>query len=148
MDQQWNLQLTLGRVRKIREKIGLDVLNPRHYMQILDSLTDRLTFVCLLCEDQAREYEIDADEFEERLMGDGFSDAASLSFLEETKDFFLRLGQHGMARLAERSIQAMKSGQERLSRLLQTGHFDSLLDQATTATDIERPVSDGSGLPS
>lgn len=145
MEQTWKLQLTLGRVRKIRERIGLDVLNPRHYMQILDSLTDRLTYVCLLCEDQAKEYEIDADEFEERLMGEGFADAASMAFLEETKDFFQRLGQHGMARLAEKAIASLRAGQQRIRKMIETGHFDSLIDEVTSPTETPLPSSDGNG---
>lgn len=145
MGQVWTFQLSLGKVRKIREQIGLDVLNPRHYMQILDSLTDRLTYVCLLCEKQAKEFEVGVDEFEERLMGDGFSDAASNALLEETKDFFLKLGQRGMARLAEKSIESLRLGQERIQRLIKTGHFDSLLTGEENQIPTESPSSDGSG---
>ena len=60
MHQDWTVSLTLGKVRTLREKLGLDLLNPSHYLQVLSSLTDRMAFVFLLCEDQAKEFEVDA----------------------------------------------------------------------------------------
>jgi hypothetical protein len=127
-------------------------LNPQHYARILDSLTDRLTYVCLLCEDQAKELEVDVDEFEDRLMGEGYADAASMAFLEESHDFFRRLGQKGPARLAELAIRNMKQGRENLEVLLNTGRFDSLL-QMTEPEAIddalnESAENDGSSSPS
>ena len=148
MRQQWNISLTLGKVRNLREKLGLDVLNPQHHLQILNSLTDRLAFVFLLCETQAKEYEIGIEEFEDRLMGEGFADAASIAFLEELADFFQRLGQTGLAKITQRSIKAMKSGRERMAKMIANGHFDSLLDTVEKEMEQMLPENDGTGLQS
>jgi hypothetical protein len=147
-DQQWNLALTLGKVRQLREKLGLDLLNPNHYLQILSSLTDRLAFCFLLVEDQAKAIDVDADQFEERLYGDNVSTQASLAFLEETELFFQKLGQKALAALAKKSIQSMKSGQARIDEMMSTGQFDSLLDQAENEMQKMLQASVGSGSPS
>lgn len=128
--QIWTLILTLGKTRKMRESLGLDILNPNHYLQILASLTDRLAFTFLLVEQQANDLRIDADDFEERLYGEGFADKASLAFLGETEVFFQKLGQSAMTRLANRSIETMKSGQTRLNEIIASGQLDSLMEKA------------------
>ena len=145
MHQQWNLSLTLGKVRNLRDKLGLDLLNPQHHLQVLNSLTDRMAFVFLLCESQAKEYEVDVDEFEERLMGDGFADDASVAFLEELSDFFQRLGQVGLAKITQRSIKTMKAGKERMTQMIANGHFDSLLDTVEKEMEQLLPENAGSG---
>jgi hypothetical protein len=146
--QIWNLSLTLGKTRKLREKLGLDLLNPNHYLQILNSLTDRLAFAFLLVEDQAKAIGVDADAFEERLYGDMFSTEASLAFLEETESFFLKLGQKALATLAKKSIQSMKSGQAKVDEMIASGQFDSLLDQAEAEMQKMFAANAGSGLSS
>ena len=95
MRETWTLGLTLGKVREFRTRLGLDLLNPQHHLQVLNSLTDRLAFVFLLCEEQAKQTEVSVDEFEERLIGDGFADAASDAFLAELAFFFPQPGPSG-----------------------------------------------------
>jgi hypothetical protein len=146
--QTWNLSLTLGKVRQLREKLGLDLLNPSHYLQILNSLTDRLAFCFLLVEDQAKVIGVDADSFEERLYGPGVSIAASHAFLEETQNFFQKLGQTSMEALARKSIESMKSGQARIDEMISTGQFDSMLDKAEEEIQKLLLPSGGNGLPS
>lgn len=141
----WNLSLTLGKVRQMREKLGLDLLNPTHYLQILNSLTDRLAFCFLLVEDQAKAIGIDVDGFEERLYGDTVSTDAGLAFLEETELFFQKLGQKALATLARKSIESMRSGQARIDEMITTGQFASLLDQAEAEMQKMLQLSGGSG---
>lgn len=154
--QIWNLSLTLGKVRKVRDALGLDLLNPNHYQQILSSLTDRLAYAFLLCEEQAKGLDIDADEFEGRIYGK--TSEASHALLGESASFFRLLGpdQEPMALLAEKSIESMKAGSARLKEMKSTGQLDSLFGQMETAMDelIQRtappklPENDGSGLQS
>ncbi|GAB5513516.1 hypothetical protein [Rhodopirellula baltica] len=151
--QIWNLSLTLGKVRKVRDALGLDLLNPNHYQQILSSLTDRLAYVFLLCEEQAKGLDIDADEFEKRIYGK--TSEASHALLGESAAFFRKLGpdQEPMALLAEKSVESMKAGSARLKEMKSTGQLDSLFGQMETAMDEliqqtappKSPVSDGSG---
>lgn len=143
--QVWNLTLTLAQVRNLRGVLGLDLLNPQHYLQVLNSLTDRLAFTFLLVEPQAKELGVDADQFEERLYGESFSNEASLAFLEETELFFQKLGQKALASLAKRSIESMRSGQARLDEMMTTGQFDSLLDKAEAEMQQLLQPSGGTG---
>lgn len=96
-------------------------------MQVLNSLTDRLAFVFLLVQDEAEKIGLDADGFEERLMGDDFAHEASKAFLEETESFFRKLGQKGLVSLAKNSVTAMDAGRTRLSDLTDSGDFDSMI---------------------
>lgn len=133
--QTWTLQLTLGKVRRLRESLGLDLLNPTHYLQVLNSLTDRLAFVFLLIQPEAEKLKIDADAFEDRLQGDEIAFNASKAFLEETESFFQKLGQKPMAALARKGIETMDVGLARLSDQMESGDFDSLLSSLTGQTE-------------
>lgn len=146
MGQEWRLTLTLGRVRSIRDRIGLDLLNAQDQLRVLGSLTDRLTAVFLLCEEQAAEYEVTTDDFEERLMGGPFVQAASEAFLEELAVFYQRLGQQAQEKLTRRNLATMHKAQADLDHMLANGDFDTILDQAEE--ELTTPSSVGSGLSS
>ena len=87
--------------------------------------------VFLLVEEQAKDRGMDADDFELRLYGDGYANAASIAFLRELEVFSQQLGQTVQARLTASSIQAMKKAQKRLDSLLKSGKVDSLFEQAS-----------------
>lgn len=131
----WTLHLTHAKVLQLAKALGLDALNPQHHLAILDSLTQRLAFVALLCEDEAKKANIGPDEFEGRLyMVDGdptnFSLEASRAFLEELADFFQRLGQTPMAKLTRKAIEVQSEALETTSALLENGTIDSLLEMS------------------
>lgn len=146
--ETWNIALTIGKVRQLREKLGLDLLDTQHHLQVMNSLTDRLAFVFLLVEEQAKSREVNAEELELRFYGEGVASAASLSFLRELENFFQRLGQTVQARLTESSIEAMGKAQQRLDDLLKSGKVDSLLEQATKEMEEMMLGDDGNGSPS
>lgn len=127
--QKWVLSLNLGKVRKMRDSLGLDLLNPQHYLQVLGSQTDRLTFAFLMVEAEAKKLGIDADQFEERLYGEDFATNAGLAFLEETECFFTKLGQQAMASLANRSIETMQKNLQKQLELMESGKFNEALDE-------------------
>lgn len=143
--ETWNIALTIGKVRQLREKLGLDLLDTQHHLQVMNSLTDRLAFVFLLVETQAKERGVDAEELELRFYGDGVAAAASIAFLKELENFFQRLGQTVQARLTDSSIKAMQKAQTRLDDLLRSGKVDSLLEQATEEMEKMMLGDDGSG---
>ena len=146
--QTWNVALTIGKVRQLREKLGLDLLDTQHHLQVMNSLTDRLAFVFLLVEEQAKDRGIDAEELELRFYGEGVAASASISFLRELENFFQRLGQTVLARLTASSIEAMEKAQRRLDDLLKSGKVDSLLEQATKEMEEMMLGDDGNGSPS
>lgn len=129
MGQQWSLSLTIGKVRQLRDSLGFDLLNPNDHMQVISSLTERITFAFLLCEEQAKKLEVDADAFEVRLHGDGFMEAASDAFLEELDAFCQRVGQTALAKLTRNTLEQQKAGRVRLQEMLNSGQIDSLLEE-------------------
>lgn len=145
LGQKWNLTLNLRDVRKLREPLGLDLFNPTHHLQVLSSLTDRIAFVFFLCESQAKEYEVDIDEFEERLYGEGFANAASDAFLEELADFYQRLGQEDQASLTRRSIRSMQKARSAMEHNRDSGAFSSVLDEAEKQMEDLLQLNGGDG---
>jgi len=143
--QIWNVALTIGKVRQLREKLGLDLLDGQHHLQVMNSLTDRLAFVFLLVEEQAKDKGLDADELEMRFYGDGVATEASICFLKELENFFQRLGQTVQSRLTKSSIEAMGKARSRLDEMLQNGKVDSLLAEATKEMEEMMAGNDGSG---
>lgn len=128
--RKWTLDLTIAKVRRLREALGYDLMNPQHYVAVLQSLTDQLSFVFLLVENEAKEEGIDADAFERRLQGEGIATEASVAFLEECALFFRRFDQQGYARMAEQSIKMRRKAQKSFDDLVKSGRFDSAMEQA------------------
>ncbi|TWT56503.1 hypothetical protein [Allorhodopirellula solitaria] len=141
--QTWTIALTLGKVRKIREKLGLDLLKPLHHAQILDSLTDQLAFVFLLCEEQAKEHSISIDDFEDRLAGDSVAQDASIAFLEECAFFFHRYGRIEEYQTTRRVIRLTTDLRARQVELATNGRLDSLMDAMETQWRKELGLTDG-----
>ena len=141
----WNIALTIGKVRQLREKLGLDLMDTEHHLQVLNSLTDRLTFVFLLVEEQAKDRKVDAEEFEQRLQGKGIATAASVAFCEELESFFHRYDQEAQSRLTRTSIETMQKANARLAELIDTGQLDSMLHDAKQELETMILGNDGSG---
>ena len=136
--ETWQLNLTIRKVKKLSEALGLDLLNPVHYMTVTSSITERLTFVFMLCEEQAKARDIDEDGFEERLYGENVSHEASQAFLEATKDFFTRMGQPQMSKLAQNSMAAMESGRSQLLEMESDGSLEQTIEKMMASLSAEQ----------
>lgn len=147
-NQQWTLSLTLGTVRRLRDATGIDLFNPDDHWRLLTSVLDRVEWVYLLVADQRKKYEIDRDEFDDRLVGEGFMDAAGDALMEEMVDFFHQFGQQAMAKLTEKQLKVMQHNRAVVKQQIESGDFDKALDQAEALTGAvvgEKQSSDGSG---
>lgn len=111
----------------------------------MDSLTDRLAFCFLLCEQQAKELKVSVDEFEERLYGDGLATEAGIAFLEELSDFYLKLDQKAFAMLTRIAINAIQAGVARIQDMESSGQIVSLVEQAQKEVAAKLQESDGNG---
>ena len=90
-----------------------------------------MAFVFLLCEEQAKKRGVDADEFEERIQGRIHN--ASVAFCEELASFFQRSGEPeliALQRLVVKHIECMKNGRKSISELIESGRYDSQLEEA------------------
>jgi hypothetical protein len=146
--QLWHLNLSLGKTRQLRDKLGLDLLNPEHYGRLVGSLTEQMAFCFLLVEPQAQELGIDVDAFEERLYGDGIANSAGIALLEECEVFFQKLGQKTQAALAKKSTELVKASIANMDQMLASGQLDSLMAKAEEDVRKKLQASGGSGLPS
>ncbi len=111
----------------------------------MDSLTDRLAFCYLLCEEQSKELKVSIDEFEERLYGEGFATEAGIAFLEELEGFYQKLGQKAFAMLTRIAINAIQAGVARVQDLENSGQIDSLITQAQAEVEAKLHENDGNG---
>lgn len=143
--QTWNIALSIGKARQISEKVGLDICNQDHHMQVLGSFLDQMTFVFLIVEDQAKKRGVDVDGFELLLEGDDVSTNASVAFLEELENFFLRHGKRfaAHAKLTRASVEIMKKANARLADMVDTGKMDSLIDDARNQLETLILETDG-----
>ncbi len=147
-NQQWNLSLPLRTVRRLRDATGIDLFNPDDHWRLMTSVLDRVEWVFLIVADQREKYQVDRDEFDDRLVGDGYMDAAGDALLEELVDFFRQFGQQAMAKLTEKQLSVMRHNRKVVRQQIESGDFDKALNQAealTGAAQSEPPSSDGNG---
>ena len=136
--EAWSLRLNLGTVYKLHEKLGLDLCVHSHLLRVISSLTDRMAFVFCLCESQAKDRGVDADEFEDRIQG--CLHTASVAFCEEVADFFRRSAEPeliALQRLVVKHVECMKNGRKSISELIESGLYDSQLDEAVAKGQAE-----------
>lgn len=131
----WSLSLTIGKIRQMKEILNLDLLNHNHFLKMLESLTDRLSFVYLLCKSQADERKLNIDEFEERLYGENVSYDASDAFLKECESFFQKLGTRGQQALAEMALKSMAAGRANTAQLIDSGQFALVVEAQIGSID-------------
>lgn len=128
--QKWTISLSLAKTRRLREKLGQDLLNPNDLLNVLQSITDQLAFVFLLIEEQAKELEVSADDFEERLQGEGIATGASYALLSEVENFSLKYDQPAIAKIVRNSMETRKLARGRLDDMLASGQFDSVMKRS------------------
>ena len=146
-NRKWVIDLTIAKVRRLRDALGLDLMNPQHYVSVLQSLTDQLSFVFLLVEHEAKEEGIDADGFERRLQGEGIATGASLAFLNELAVFFRKFDLEAFAKMADNSIRMRKKAQASFNEMIASGRFDSAMEQATMEMEAMLHGIDGNTSP-
>jgi hypothetical protein len=117
--------MTLGRMRKIRERYACDVFNSDDWKKVCNSLAERLAMVWWLVQDQAESYGLDLDAWELSLQGDGIATGAGDAFLKELVDFFRRYDQKEMATLTEVVMTTTRKAKEAMAR----PDFKETLDQ-------------------
>ena len=113
----WQVNITLGDVRRIRNLTGIDLLNAENPLEIYGSLIVRFECVYLLCKDQADQIGIGSfDEFATRLL-DGVGLDANVAFQEALVAFYhcLRLSAHEA--IADESLKAMKEATTGMDKL-------------------------------
>lgn len=119
----WTVALTLGRVREVRSKFALDVLNENDWTRLMSSLLDRLTYVWWLVKEQADARNISIDAFDQSLCSGDYAEKASDAFLDELIFFYEELNQTKLQKLTE----AFRTGTEKEREKFRTDEFEQLL---------------------
>lgn len=127
LDQEWNIHLDLPTARRIRSKLGIDLLRPDHLSATRASVMDRLLIIVLLCEPAAKELKIDLEDFEERLIGPETVNEVSNALMQELVDFSHRLGLVVESKMTEAELEIMKEAQKKSISDLATGRLDSVI---------------------
>jgi len=138
-NQKWILDLDLWKAREIRNKTGIDICSNEGCDQLFNSVIDRFAILFAICEDQAAEFKVSADEFSGRLKG-GFLDSATLALLGECETFYQDHELKYLALVMEKLIPLYMDGQKKLEESIQTGQASRVLDR-----EIMSKSQDGNG---
>lgn len=101
--QAWSLELTIGQARK-----SFDIGNPESLTALLDEPYSRFDMLWLMCEKQAKERNIDVDQFDLLLAEENAMIAAHDALLLAINDFFQRIGKPSLSLLMTKSRAAAK----------------------------------------
>jgi len=117
---QWQLSVTLGSAKRVRELLGVDLLNPDQ--PVKDGAADRPLITCLdtdllmlcdvlyaLCKPQADEREVTDEQFGARLGGDAIL-AAHHALFAEMADFFRGAGRRDLVTLITKQMAIVEAG--------------------------------------
>ncbi|MDD3587316.1 MAG: hypothetical protein PHQ75_09040 [Thermoguttaceae bacterium] len=124
-NRSWSLALNLGSAMKVRDRLGVDLLQPElGTPPLLDRLgTDEMLLgqiICILLENQFKTYNVTAEDVLSAFDGATIL-AASDAFYKELVDFFHRRGRTDRARAVEKQRTKIQAGikivETRLNRI-------------------------------
>ena len=102
--RRWHLRVDVGRARKVRQELAIDLLSRDTESTILELANDPIDLVSILwilVEKQAGEAGIESDEFFESLTDDAI-EAATFAFLHALIDFFPTPRQEALRRIVRK----------------------------------------------
>ncbi len=113
-NRSWAIALNLGSAMKVRDRLGVDLLQPElGTPPLLDRLgTEELLLgqiICVLLENQFGTYHVTAEEVLTAFDGATLL-AASDAFFRELVDFFHRRGRNDRAKAVEKQRQMIEAG--------------------------------------
>lgn len=126
---QWTIELTNQAARRATRALGINPFEPQGYSQLAANFLDQMAMVYLLVKPEADERDIDADEFDQRLQGEGVVDAASEALLGELHSLFQKYGQKKMVSVSKMAQTMLRNERERV----ESGELDRALEQVMTS---------------
>ena len=137
-NRSWSLNLNLGVALKVRDRLGVDLLQPElGNPPLLDRLgTDEMLLgqiICILLENQFKNYNVTSDDVMSAFDGATIL-AASDAFFKELVDFFRRRGRTDRARAVEKQRTMIAAGikivESRLDRIDEKKRIAAMEKQA------------------
>lgn len=82
------IALTLKRVREIRAKTAIDIMNEQDWQGLACSRSDQLAYIWWTIADQAASHGLNLESWEEAMSGKGVAGVACDALMQEIADFF------------------------------------------------------------
>lgn len=125
-NNSFTIEITLGKVKKIKAELGLDLLSLFTDTEAMEKINDPCAFVDLLyflCEPQIKKAYKDAEEepdvaFGEALDLDGLEEATK-QFMDALIDFFPEAKQKKLLRIKEAAERMSKKEEEKMEMELE-----------------------------
>lgn len=145
----WELQISVGSVRRIKGAFGIDIGNIMSFTDsgkpsVLDQIGDdvQLLFgiIWLLCEKQATGRGIDEQAFLDAMDGDSV-EAAADALLDEIVNFSQPAQRKVLQKLRELSRIAKEKAEAQLSKILESPEFEKELSGISTPLSASSPES-------
>lgn len=115
MQQDWQLEITFGTVKRLRSRLGIDLLKPDDVRRVFDDMVMAVDVLFVIVEKEAERTEVNDEEFGRRLRF--CVNQAITALLESFRDFFQGTGHATLAVLVGKTIDAMKEGRSADARL-------------------------------
>ena len=137
-NRSWSIALNLGSAMKVRDRLGVDLLQPElGNPPLLDRLaTEELLLgqiICILLENQFKTYNVTSEDVMAAFDGATLL-AASDAFFKELIDFFHRRGRSDRARAVEKQRAMIEAGirivETRLKKIDETKRIAAMEKQA------------------
>lgn len=131
--RRWNLALSVGTVKRVRDLAGVDLLAVLDKPQsLIDLAGDPVRFVDVLyvvIKPQADQVGISDESFGESLDGETV-EAATDAFLEALVDFFPGARKTTLKRVLDRAKSTARSAEAALTKALDDGTIDQAISEA------------------
>jgi len=133
-DRQWELNLTIGSVRRVKGLLDINLLEPEAgEPPLLTRLgTDEMLLVDVifcLCKPQADENNISDEQFGEGLGGEAIL-AAQQAFYDELVDFFRKRGRTDRATAVMKQAKVIRMAVEKVTTIVESLDLESEMDKA------------------
>jgi len=115
MTQDWTVEITFSTVKRIRSRLGIDILRPDDVRRVFDDMVTTIDVLFVILEPNAKSLEVSEEEFARRLLF--CVNKAVTALLEAFADFFRGTGQATLAVLVGKTIDAMKEKRSADARL-------------------------------
>ena len=139
--RDWSLSLTIGNAMRVRDRLGVDLLQPEvGEPPLLTQLgTDEMLLaqvIAALLESQFELLKIDATQVYQCFDGPTFGRAHE-AFYKELIDFFHQRGRMDRARAVEKQMQMIIAGTKAAMTRVEKINVDAVIDQAMKKVDEE-----------
>jgi len=145
--RDWSLSLTIGNAMLVRDRLGVDLLQPEvGEPPLLTRLgTDEMLLaqvIAALLESQFELHKIDAAQVYQCFDGPTFGRAHE-AFYKELIDFFHQRGRADRARAVEKQMQMIIAGTKAAMTRVEQINVDAVIDQAMKRVDEELSAING-----